>query len=545
MINRNVNGTAEEHDRVKVLTSRQKEILVRACLRHKHTFAVVRGKVGHILQQSLRDEADRWLGFVWAALMQLTANTLELPTEELLIAQIESLTAPTSALHDEWDAIDSDTLNHFLDRTYHGVTTKELKRERSRVKNYVDRICNEHEHNELRRQLNEDDEDGRVCNIGELAADIGKRVAHNRTYERPTLREFIARAGRLTYLIEDMLCSGQPLVIGGKSKTLKTSLLVDAAVSLASATPMLGRFKVPTAKKTMLLSGESGDSALVETLHRVRKARGVKMSDIEDTLILDSHLPRLTDASGLATVEADMQNGVKVLMLDPLYLCMPGDSAGNVFVQGERLRQISDITGKYGCTLILCHHVRKGIFARDNSAAPELDDLAFAGFGEWARQWWLVGRREKFQPGTGRHSLWLNVGGSGGHSAEFALTINEGHPRSRWEVKIESAARMREAEDRLKKRRKKDERLRAASIEIQTELSDQLRKKSPQTMAQLAKATGHSRDGAGFRDAIAKLEAAKVVIVVEMRGDNGKTLSGYTLSPAGQRKAIIKVKKPR
>ena len=77
-----------------------------------------------------------------------------------------------------------------------------------------------------------------------------------------------------------------------------------------------------------------------------------------------------------------------------------------------------------GCMMMLAHHNRKT--KSDPFSPPELEDIAWAGFQEYLPAVVLVGRRERYEPGTGEHRLWLIGGGSAGHSALWAVDIAEG-----------------------------------------------------------------------------------------------------------------------
>src|SRR5690348_15649906 len=82
------------------------------------------------------------------------------------------------------------------------------------------------------------------------------------------------------WLIRDVLVSRQPAVIGGPLKCLKTSLAVDMAVSLASGSPFLGKFKVDKALAVAFISGESGKATIKDTASCVCRARRLTLADL-------------------------------------------------------------------------------------------------------------------------------------------------------------------------------------------------------------------------------------------------------------------------
>ncbi len=128
----------------------------------------------------------------------------------------------------------------------------------------------------------------------------------------------------------------------------------------------------------------------------------------------------------------------------------------------------------------------------------------------------LLGRRERFEPGSGLHRLWLNVGGSAGHSALWALDVDEGpfivgegafneRPPRKWEVSITKA----------------DEARQQAQARIETEKNEQKRQKDD------AAATANVRK---LLDAMVRCPAGETKsILFSMAGLNSKN-GGQALS---------------
>ena len=104
---------------------------------------------------------------------------------------------------------------------------------------------------ELSRQVASGATAEQILSIARFAADDladldREAVTQKPLYEWVTSDDFDRTDYRLDYLIEGTLVAGQPLVLGGALKAMKTSMLVDAAVSLASGAPAtrtLGRIE--------------------------------------------------------------------------------------------------------------------------------------------------------------------------------------------------------------------------------------------------------------------------------------------------------------
>ena len=280
-------------------------------------------------------------------------------------------------------------------------------------------------------------------------------------------RKFAVANYRPNWLVKRILVAKQPAVTGGRSKAMKTSILVDLAVSIGSGTPFLGQFD-STRASVAILSGESGPFTIQETAKRVAAARKIDLADTD--VHFGFVLPRITNMEDVeATADMLLRTKADVLIIDPAYLCLLGGENGgrqasNVFDMGPLLLRLSEVGEQTDSTVVLCHHCRKSPGeGRDRYEPPDLEELSMAGFAEWARQWILIGRREPFEPGTGNHKLWLNVGGSVGFSGTWSLDIDEGvladdFSGRRWEVTVGSVQEAREEKKRKADQKRNEER---------------------------------------------------------------------------------------
>ena len=278
---------------------------------------------------------------------------------------------------------------------------------------------------------------------------------------------FAAAEYKTEWLVQRVLVRDQPMIYGGPKKSLKTNTLIDLALALGDPGrdgpgKFLGHFVVPRPARVGLISGESGRHTIQETARRICKARGIDLAAC--AVDWGFRLPRLGDPAELATLRRLIAGrGLEVLILDPLYLALLAGSrevnAANLYEVGPVLADVAACCLEAGATPILAHHARKNRDVRDRGEPLDLDDLAFAGVAEFARQWGLISRRTPYEPGSGRHELWLSVGGSAGFSGLYGVDIDEGQVDEQfggrtWGTRVLGADEARRARDEAKQAKK-------------------------------------------------------------------------------------------
>jgi len=333
-----------------------------------------------------------------------------------------------------------------------------------------------------------------------------------------TTAQLLAADYRPEWLVKNFLVSKQPGLIGGRSKTLKTTMIAELAVSVGSGTKFLGKFET-TKKRVAVLSGESGSFTIQETARRVIQARSIAAEDVD--VLWDFELPTLTSEDDVkATIANIRENKIDVFIVDPIYLCLLGEeteqvNAGNVFTMGRLLKRVASIGRETGATLLLVHHFRKNS-PRETYTPPDIDEFAQSGFTEFARQWLLLGRREEYA-NNGEHRLWMVNGGSVGFSGTRGLDIDEGELQDdfsgrKWEVEVltrEEAEQTRKAKSAESKQERE-----AAKKKAETEeCADDIRKAFTslgsdwQIKATVIERTGRAARGKRLTEAWAELAA--------------------------------------
>ena len=310
-------------------------------------------------------------------------------------------------------------------------------------------------------------------------------------------------------IITDCLYAGHPAIDGGMFKTGKTLVAIDGAISIPSGRPFLNTFTIPEPMGVVYFSGEGGPSMVQEYARRVADSKGLRLADVSN-LHWCFTVPKLESLHDLDAVQRIHDDtAAEVMFFDNLMLCLSGDEASNVFKMGQILGNVARICNERNITPVFIHHFRRTRATADPYAPGELLDLTQAGAAEIAGQWWLLTRREKYDPDDpGEHRLWLNIGGRLGHGCLHALDLHEGRlsdPDGRqWQVEVlrpDDVRKDTEARQEESRRQRADERAAAALDSDRQEVVKAVaRLKTPQTKSDLRNLVplGHGRFDRAF-----------------------------------------------
>lgn len=318
------------------------------------------------------------------------------------------------------------------------------------------------------------------------------------------------------WLVDNVFSCDQPTIFGAKQKSLKTTLLTDLAVSLASGMAWLGKFEVSQRRRVLFVTGEASEAAAIRKVRRAARSRNLRREDFTDCLRIEAiTFPTLPSESDCHAVAAAVTaHGIEVVILDPLYMGLQGINTSNLTEVGPAMRQF--MAACRPANVIIAHHVKKTASFDD---APNLEDLSQAGIAEFAGNYWLMGRMSEYT-GDGMHELAIRYGG---RDEQFGLLKLEFDERN-WTAAFSSLMDHREGE----KNRKETERVNALTTKILTEL-----KRYPEGIseASLATAVGTKRERSPYQTALEELEQRKAIVCLpEFKSKNKIVCRGWKLA---------------
>jgi hypothetical protein len=288
-------------------------------------------------------------------------------------------------------------------------------------------------------------QNGDLDGVEELLTDAmsGKADAGN-DFAPMTMADLMKADVHVEWLVEGILAAKQPILLAGPAKSLKTSILLDLCLSLATGRNFLGHFNVVRKIPTMIMTGESGLAVVKDTLCRIARSRSRLGPEKVKNLFVSDRVPQVSNRRHLEVLRKMITDyGLELLAIDPAYLALDGKDANNLMIFGQQIKGITELCQELGVALLICHHTVKS--AGKDHRPVGLADASWSGFGEYTRQWLMINHREPYVPGTGFHKMIFSVGGSAGQGGLWDVDVEQGTLAEgrRWIVKVSTPTQAR------------------------------------------------------------------------------------------------------
>ncbi len=176
------------------------------------------------------------------------------------------------------------------------------------------------------------------------------------------------------WLIDSLWGDAAVGLIGGQPKCCKSWLGLDMAISVASATPCMGKFQVKSPGPVLVFLAEDGCAAVRNRIEAICSHRELDINQLDLYAITEQTI-RLDLAGDQQRLEATVKTvRPKLLILDPLVRLHCGDenSAADISLLLGFLRQLQRT---YNTAIVLVHHASKKHRAQPGQALRGSSDL--------------------------------------------------------------------------------------------------------------------------------------------------------------------------
>jgi len=209
--------------------------------------------------------------------------------------------------------------------------------------------------------------------------------------------DFMQIPTHLRWLIDEAWVDGTVGFISGRSKSYKTWIALDMALSVASGAPFLGRYPVNRTGPVILVQEEDPASVLQERLRLIGKTKGMlpKLLEAHDNIVkieFPEYPIHIINLQGFNLGSEDRTAQVRrmiaevnpvMVILDPLIVMLP---SGVDEYKGSQISAVLQTVKmwreEFGCSVAIVHHWNKG-------KSEEGERFAEHMYGSFAFHAWL------------------------------------------------------------------------------------------------------------------------------------------------------------
>lgn len=162
-------------------------------------------------------------------------------------------------------------------------------------------------------------------------------------------------------------------LIAGEPKTFKSFVATDLAISVASGTRFLNRFEVPETGPVIIIQEENTPAMMKDRLEKIATSRGLS-GDMRSNghqltysgptdlpiFLMNNQRFNLTDEDHIKLLETWVKElRPRLVVLDPIYLMMPGVDENSAVGMTPVLRDLLTIKQRYNVGMLIVHHYNK------------------------------------------------------------------------------------------------------------------------------------------------------------------------------------------
>jgi hypothetical protein len=176
------------------------------------------------------------------------------------------------------------------------------------------------------------------------------------------------------WLIEPFWPHSAVGIVGGQPKSWKSWLALDLAVSVASATPCLGRYAVHNDGPALVYLAEDALVDVRQRLECLARSRGLALDQLDLHVIAEPVLRLDQERDRIRLRDAVARLRPRVLVLDPLVRLHRLDENNSQEVS-ELLGYLRELQRAYEVSIVLVHHTSKKAHARQGQSLRGSSDL--------------------------------------------------------------------------------------------------------------------------------------------------------------------------